>query len=87
MAMETVSDEQAVVFMFTKGREVQFTIGVASAKFEQLDGHLSNVQQPRELGRLRKENNNPVEMSEQLKEESSKATAIKQSPSVVAQSV
>jgi hypothetical protein len=37
VAMETVSDEQAVVFMFTKGREVQFTIGVGSAKFEQLD--------------------------------------------------
>ena len=36
-AMETVEDDAAVVFLFTKGSNFQYTIGVAGVKFENLD--------------------------------------------------
>lgn len=38
MAMETIADNAAVVFMFTKGRDFQYTIGVSSVRFENQDG-------------------------------------------------
>lgn len=36
MAMETVSDSASIVFLFTKGRDVAYTIGT-NAKFENQD--------------------------------------------------
>ena len=37
IAMETVSDTAAVVFLFTKARDIYYTIGVQNVKFEVLD--------------------------------------------------
>ena len=33
MAMETVSDDAACVFLFTKGTNLKYTIGVSNVKF------------------------------------------------------
>ena len=37
MAMETIAEDAAVVFMFTKGRDIQYTIGVSNVRFTNLD--------------------------------------------------
>lgn len=36
VAMETVEDDSAVIFMFTKGNNFQFTIGTAGVRFQNL---------------------------------------------------
>ena len=53
MAMEVVSDDSAVVFLFTKARDLQYTVGVSSVKFDNLDSQ--QVQHPTQQ-RLKRNN-------------------------------
>jgi hypothetical protein len=56
VAMETVEDDSAVIFMFTKGNNFQFTIGTAGVRFQNLslEQHLLLAPAAQNLQRLKK---------------------------------
>ena len=53
MAMETITDSAAVTFLFTKGRDVAYTIGT-NVKFENQDNLPRYTQPQQQLQRLKK---------------------------------
>lgn len=77
MAMETISDDAACIFMFTKGSNLQYTIGVSNIRFQNLDSMPQHSQQ-QPLQRLKKVDipvNKPA-----IKAESKPQTIVKESP-------